>query len=54
MEWAVTAVNEYSRTTAGVQLEPTSNDHFWSDRGTLGNDGNGNFVNESDLRCLDT
>ena len=27
-KWAITAVNEYSRTTSGVELDASSNDHF--------------------------
>lgn len=49
MEWAVTAVNEYSRNTTGDELDVTSNDHFWSDSGTLGDYGNGNFINNPDI-----
>ena len=50
MDWAVTAVNEYSRdTTNGNELDVSSNVHFWSDSGTLGNYGNGNFINHPDI-----
>ncbi|MDC3300969.1 fibronectin type III domain-containing protein [Flavobacteriaceae bacterium] len=50
MDWAVTAVNEYSRDTAdGSELDASSNVHFWSDSGTLGNYGNGNFINHPDI-----
>ena len=50
MDWAVTAVNEYSRDTAdGSELDASSNVHFWSDSGTLGNYGDGNFINHPDI-----
>ena len=32
-----------------VIIRSSSNDHFWSDRGTLGNYGNCIFINESDI-----
>ena len=49
MDWAVTAVSEYSRKLNGDELEASSNDHFWSDSGTLGDYGDGNYSVDNDL-----